>query len=172
MKNHITLIPTPATAVAEAQLEPVRSLRSELDARLYLATEVGLAFERVPAPLVARALGRGHSSTYALKVPGCVGGLRAYELLLAPRPWAVAVTRGILAQIDGRCGAPSRLEVVRLLARAAQLVSAIPEDLSQVPASVLKEQAQALRESERSSASKAEQIEQELRRRASKGGDR
>jgi hypothetical protein len=173
VKNHITLIPTPATAVAEAQLEPVRSLRSELDARLYLAAEIDGAFRRVPAPLVARALDRGRSSTYALSVGGCVGGLRAYELLLAPRPWAVAVTRGILAQVDEcRCGAPSRLELVRHLALAASLVSSVPEDLSQVPEAVLRKQAEALRESERSSASKAEQIEEELRRRASKGGDR
>lgn len=170
MSKHTTTVHPPAIAVAEVVTEPVRKIRSELDARIFLAAEIGRAFRRVPAPLVARALDRGRSSTYALSVPGCVGGLRAYELLLAPRPWAVAVTRGILAQIDERrCGAPSRLELVRHLALAASLVSSVPEDLTQVPEAVLRKQAEALRESERSSASKAEQIEAELRRRVEKG---
>jgi len=131
---HNTNLATRLDDVAEPQLEFVRPGRTDdLAARERLADLVALGFGRVPAPLVARSLGRGRSSTYALVEPGCVGGLRAYELLLAPRPWALTVARGLLADLSPApvCGTLSRYALVGLLAGIAGLcATAIKEDPS------------------------------------------
>lgn len=119
--------------VPEPQLEIVRAGRSELDARANLAALVALGFARCPAPLVARSLGRGPSSTYALTAPECVGGLRAYELLLAPRPFASVVIRGLLHHTAPTCGMPSRHALVGMLAGLAGLcAAAIKEEPSEL----------------------------------------
>lgn len=125
MTIHNTNLATRLEEVPEPQLEVVRAGRSELDARANLAALVALGFARCPAPLVARSLGRGPSSTYALTAPECVGGLRAYELLLAPRPFASVVIRGLLHHTAPTCGMPSRHALVGMLAALLQTFFAV-----------------------------------------------
>lgn len=128
MKNHNTSL-----ALAIVPASAARPSAAELDARANLAALVSLGFARCPAPLVARSLDRGLSSTYALAQPECVGGLRAYELLLAPRPFASVVIRGLLHHTAPTCGMPSRHALVGMLAGLAGLcAAAIKEEPSEL----------------------------------------
>lgn len=135
---HALTLATDLALVSEPAPDPVRRPRSEIEARVLLAQLVGAASARVPAPLVARALDRGQSTVYGWTAPGCVGGLRAVDLALAPQSWASTVLRGLLAQAEApRCGTLSRLELCRLLTSAAALIASGPEVPESLPTEAL-----------------------------------
>jgi len=58
-----------------------------------VALLVTQANERVPAPLVARRLGRSQSTVYAWAYPATSGGLRLVDLPRAPRAWQALLLR-------------------------------------------------------------------------------
>jgi hypothetical protein len=128
--------------------DPRVRIQTEQEARLYLSQLIRLAHERTPASFVARELKRSRTTVFSWNHPQSVS-LRAHELVLAPRPWALTVARGLLAKIEGsRCGSPSRIELVRVLTRAAELIaSARSEDLTSLPTELLRSQVDALRSS-------------------------
>lgn len=99
--------------------------RSDLEARQYVAALAAVGFARTPAPLVAREpLDRSLRTVYGWGEPGMVGGLRAHDLILCPRPFARVVLRGMVAAVDGAPppDGPSRSSLAALLARIASLL--------------------------------------------------
>lgn len=151
MKEHTSFLVPRLACVPDTPPEIVQILGgaskfNTVTARQHLAALVRLAGDRIAPDFVARELRRSRSTIYSWNHPHCVS-LKAHELLLAPRPWSLTVTRGLLAQIEGRrCGSPSRLELMRLLARAAELVaSAKSEDLTSLPTELLRSQVEAMR---------------------------
>lgn len=122
--NHTTTIVPALRLVSEA------GASSLPDPREHLAALVALGFDRCPAPLVARHLGRGASTVYGWAQPGLVGGLRALDLLQAPRPFARPVLRGLAVAVDGGPppDGPSRSSLAAALARVAGLLLVVQEE--------------------------------------------
>lgn len=173
MKEHISFLVPRRTCVPDTPPEIVQILGipgrfTTATARQHLSTLVRLAGDRIAPDFVARELRRSRSTIYSWNHPQCVS-LKAHELLLAPRPWSLTVTRGLLAQIEGRsCGSPSRMELMRLLARAAELVaSARSEDLTSLPTELLRSQVDAMRSTKSELDDALRAREAELFRRAS-----
>lgn len=138
MINHSSNLALQLNAVPDTQTEIVPPGRSELGARRETALLVSLAFERTPAPLVARALERHPSTVYAWTSPETLG-LRAHDLLMAPRPFASTVLRGMLAAVEGQtCGFPSQSSFVHAVCGVVALCSSlIKEQPSQLTDEVL-----------------------------------
>lgn len=130
MKQHTSSLSTSLALVSEPSAESLP------DPRERLAALVALGFERCPAPMVARRLDRGQSTVYGWAQPGLVGGLRALDLLTAPRPFSRLVVRGLGLALDGGGppDGPSRSSLAAVLARVAGLLLVVeresPEGLS------------------------------------------
>ena len=121
MKDHSkTLVPSPALVLHTGG----KRLQTDIEARMHLAALARMGFERCPASLVARPLDRSLRTVYGFGEPGMVGGLRAHDLLLCPRPFARVVLRGMVAAVDGAPppDGPSRSSLAALLARIASLL--------------------------------------------------
>lgn len=118
---------TPRLSLVLHSLHPaVQTPRSDLEARQHVAALAAVGFDRTPASLVARdPLDRSLRTVYGFSEPGMVGGLRAHDLLLCPRPFARVVLRGLSAVIDGPVAldVPSpRTSLASVLARLASLL--------------------------------------------------
>lgn len=120
-KHSKTLVPAPALVLHTGG----RRVQTDIEARMHLAALARMGFERCPAPLVARPLDRSLRTVYGFGEPGMVGGLRAHDLLLCPRPFARVVLRGLSAVVDGPAvlDVPSpRTSLASVLARLASLL--------------------------------------------------
>lgn len=171
MKDHKPSIAVAHAPVLEVCPVTLRSGRRNHTPHELVALLVGQANDRVPAPLVAQRLGRSQSTVYAWAHPASAGGLRLVDLPSAPRPWQAPILRGMLAQIEPpRCGAPSRLEVARLMATAEQLLLTASEHMPSNPSSEEEERlrrlSEALRQSSSAQLAKADEIDEILRQAA------
>lgn len=171
MKDHRSSVGVAHAPVLEVCPVTLRSGRRSHTPHELVALLVGQANERVPAPLVAQRLGRSQSTVYAWAHAASAGGLRLVDLPSAPRPWQSLILRGLLAQIEPpRCGTPSRIEVVRLMSHASQLLLAASELLPSNPSSEEQERlrrlSEALRQSSAAQLAKADEIDEILRQAA------
>lgn len=146
MKNHTPNLPTLPLPVLE--LVPV-SLQP--DPRAHLAALASLALDRCPAELVAQRTGRSPATVYGWRHPATVGGLRALDLLQAPRPFSRLVVRGLGLALDGGGppDGPSRSSLAAVLARVAGLLLVVgQEDPSRLTDDQLGERLRSLDEAE------------------------
>lgn len=138
--KHNANVAVPLADFPEVEVISRPAIRTEQEARRYTSMLVALGFDRCPASRVARAIGKGESTLLSYRHPITLG-LRAHDLLLAPRPFALTVSRGLVAQIEGSvCGAPSRSALALMLAGIVGLcASAIKEDPSQLSDELLQQ---------------------------------
>lgn len=104
MKTHTKSLTTPLALVLHSGGE---TLQTDLQARMHVAALARLGFDRCAPPLIARPypdgsprLDRSLRTVWGWGEPGMVGGLRAHDLLLCPRPFARVVVRGLAAAVD------------------------------------------------------------------------
>jgi len=159
-----TDILTPALAIVSD--ESPRIVRSDLDSRALVAQLCAEGFARVPAPMVARRMGRGRSVVYTWCKSDGVSP-RLADVLAAPAPFARIVLAGALAAVqERRCGAPSRWEIARVLATLLAVIAACPtDDPSRLTDDDLERQVEALDTATSAAQAKAEQLRQEQARR-------
>ncbi len=123
MPNHSrNLVPAPSPILQTVSEGPQRY--TDHQAREHVAALARLGFLRVAPSLVARPLDRSERNVYGWREPGMVGGLRAHDLLVCPRPFARTVVRGLAVALDGAPppDGPSRSSLAALLARIASLL--------------------------------------------------
>lgn len=141
MKQHTTsLASTPSLVLQTVSGGPQRY--TDTQAREHVAALARLGFLRVPPSLVTRAVDRSERAVYGWREPGMVGGLRAHDLLTAPRPFARVVVRGLAVAVAGAPppDGPSRGSLAALLARiASTLILAAQEDPERMPPEVVQE---------------------------------
>lgn len=147
MKNHTPNLPTLPLPVLE--LVPV-SLQP--DPRAHLAALASLALDRCPAELVAQRTGRSPATVYGWRHPATVGGLRALDLLTAPRPFSRPLVRGLGLALDGGGpppDGPSRSSLAAVLARVGGLLLVVSqEDPSRLSQEALDDRIRTLDEAE------------------------
>lgn len=129
MSKHSSNVAVPLAAFPDVEVISRPVIRTEEEARRYTSMLVALGFDRCPASRVAKAVGKGESTLLSYRHPLTLG-LRAHDLLLAPRPFALTVSRGLVAQIEGSvCGAPSRSALALMLADVVRVcATALKED--------------------------------------------
>lgn len=146
MKQHTPTLSTSLALVSET------GAKSLPDPREHLAALVALGFDRCPAPFVAQRLGRGTSTVYGWAQPGLVGGLRALDLLSAPRPFSRPLVRGLAVALDGGGpppDGPSRSSLAAVLARVGGLLLVVSqEDPSRLSQEALNDRIRSLDEAE------------------------
>lgn len=139
MKNHSRILtPAPSPVLQTVSGGPQRYTDSQ--AREHLAALARLGFLRVPPSLLARTVDRSERNVYGWREPGMVGGLRAHDLLVCPKPFARVVVRGLAVAVDGAPppDGPSRSSLAALLARIASLlILATQEDPEHMPKDVV-----------------------------------
>lgn len=129
MANHSrNLTHAPSLILQTASEGPQRY--TDHQAREHVAALARLGFLRVAPSLVARPLDRSERNVYGWREPGMVGGLRAHDLLVCPRPFARTVVRGLVVAIDGAPppDGPSRSSLAALLARIGGLLLVVQEE--------------------------------------------
>jgi hypothetical protein len=150
MANHSrNLTHAPSLILQTASEGPQRY--TDHQAREHVAALARLGFLRVAPSLVARPLDRSERNVYGWREPGMVGGLRAHDLLVCPRPFARTVVRGLVVAIDGAPppDGPSRSSLAALLARIGGLLLVVAhEDPAALPDEVLRERIRSLDEAE------------------------
>lgn len=136
MANHIRNLSSCPSTILETS--PV-SLQSAPRERLAALAALGLA--RCPAEIVAQRCGRSPATVHGWRHAPTVGGLRALDLVLAPRPFGLTVVRGLVSSMGGPpSDGPSRSLLAAVLARVAGvLILADREDLSRLPDEALRE---------------------------------
>lgn len=133
VKQHTTDFVSPALAVVETTSDSLHP-RTRLDAQVLVADLCRQGFGRVPAPYVARRLGRAESGIYLWQQPAGASRMRVTDLALCPRPFALSVLGGLRAALLPACGSPSRASVAHVLARALAVLCAVRhDDLGAVP---------------------------------------
>lgn len=140
MLKHNTNVAVPLADFPEVEVIARPAIRTEDEARRYTSMLVALGFDRCPASRVARAIGKGESTLLSYRHPLTLG-LRAHDLLLAPKPFALTVSRGLVAQIEGAvCGAPSRSALALMLADVVRVcATALKEDPNQLSDELLQQ---------------------------------
>lgn len=143
--NHTTSIVSVTPNILET-----RTVSLQIDPRERLAALAALGLGRCPAAIVARSTGRSVATVHGWRQPGLVGGLRALDLLQAPRPFARVVLGGLTeahapAPFDGL----SRSSLAAVLARVAGLLLVVAqEDPATLTDEQLRERRRALDEAE------------------------
>lgn len=146
MKQHTRILAPVPSPVLETHAPSL-----QLDPRERLAAAAALGLGRCPAALVARATGRSLATVHGWRQPGMVGGLRALDLMLAPRPFGRTVVRYLCAGFDGGGppDGPSRSSLAAVLARVAGLLLVVSqEDPSKLSDETLRDRIRTLDETE------------------------
>lgn len=140
MSKHSSNVAVPLAAFPDVEVISRPVIRTEEEARRYTSMLVALGFDRCPASRVAKAVGKGESTLLSYRHPLTLG-LRAHDLLLAPRPFALTVSRGLVAQIEGSvCGAPSRSALALMLADVVRVcATALKEDPNELSDELLQQ---------------------------------
>lgn len=137
MKQHNRIFaPVPAPVLQTVSGGPQPQRYTDAQAREHVAALARMGFARVPPSMVTRTVDRSERAVYGWREPGMIGGLRAHDLLTAPRPFARVVVRGLAVAVAGAPppDGPSKSSLAALLARIASLlILASEEDPERMP---------------------------------------